>query len=900
MTDSRDHREKLKPIARESLETFKKIADSAQSEIDASTPGGGTEALASGHNTWTSPKPIEELSEVRRNSVEVNKKLTREPAIARVVVIDGNKEKTTYYICRVAPPTGIGNTGINLASYRSPVGRIASLDIGEETSLPREGQTESFEILEKTEFNSPILKNNKWDSRPENIFKGKTYSPPPIESLRALLDDEIDTALLDSLIDGGRTADGIWQGTRRAVITKMDLRDQPILDRYQDEIFRLPLNSRLLILGAPGTGKTTTLIKRLGQKLDPKFLDADEKQMVNRLGNEIDHSQSWIMFTPTELLKLYVKEAFNREGIPASNVRIRTWTHFRLGLARNVFHILRSESGKNSYVMKEPAKTLEKEAVRDPIDWFTDFDEWQKLEFLKGLRASAESLSENSAPEVAQIGRKLLSALEAAGTSVRPGLFVSLMARVSEIRGIVDNLKQSSDGRIRNALNRQVNKDHGFLDELATFINGLSDLSDDREDSDADAEEEEDGENNRSQTGRIGAETGFERAVRAQARARARGRNVSKSSRNGRLIEWLNDRTLTDQELKETGKILLVQSALRRFINPVRRYIDGVPARYRRFRRDRRKENRWYRAEGFNRADIHPLEVDIILLAMIRGTDELIRDSRIFGGEDTPARATLERLQNLHITQVLVDEATDFSPIQLSCMATLARPGTRSFFACGDFNQRVTNWGTRSDEQMKWVVPDIRTETVSRAYRQSRRLHDLAERIVGLSGGGAANAVPSDYAENEGVRPVLAVRMTEESEIAKWLASRVQEIERRIGALPSIAVLVNSEEEVQPVAAKLEEALADENIQVTACLNGQVLGEDSAVRVFNVEHIKGLEFEAVFFVGLDKLAETQPDLFDKYLYVGATRAATYLGITCEKEFPPEIDGLRELFGEKWE
>ena len=101
------------------------------------------------------------------------------------------------------------------------------------------------------------------------------------------------------------------------------------------------------------------------------------------------------------------------------------------------------------------------------------------------------------------------------------------------------------------------------------------------------------------------------------------------------------------------------------------------------------------------------------------------------------------------------------------------------------------------------------------------------------------------------------------------------------------------------VAEALKRAVEDQNIQVIPCPDGQVRGRDSAVRVFNVQHIKGLEFEAVFFVGIDKLAESHPDLFEKYLYVGATRAATYFGMTCEKGFPEKLSSIREVFQETW-
>lgn len=287
---------------------------------------------------------------------------------------------------------------------------------------------------------------------------------------------------------------------------------------------------------------------------------------------------------------------------------------------------------------------------------------------------------------------------------------------------------------------------------------------------------------------------------------------------------------------------------------------------------------------------------------MIRATDDLVTGARSLRSADNAARATLETLQGLYRTQVLVDEATDFSPVQLACMAALARPGTRSFFACGDFNQRITNWGARSDKDMQWAVPDMDTKRIETAYRQSRRLHDLAKRIAGLSGDGAADAVlPKDYGDNEDVPPVLAKNMAEVPAIADWLTDRIVEIERSIRKLPSTAVLVNGEDEVSDITNALDTPLKDQNIQVTACTNGEVRGSDGSVRVVNVQHIKGLEFEAVFFVGIDRLAERHSDdLFDKFLYVGATRAAVYLGMTCEEDLPAAMKGLEELFAESWQ
>jgi hypothetical protein len=79
-----------------------------------------------------------------------------------------------------------------------------------------------------------------------------------------------------------------------------------------------------------------------------------------------------------------------------------------------------------------------------------------------------------------------------------------------------------------------------------------------------------------------------------------------------------------------------------------------------------------------------------------------------------------------------------------------------------------------------------------------------------------------------------------------------------------------------------------------------VVSADTSVADLDVQHIKGLEFEGVFFVGVDRLADRFPDLFDKYLYVGTTRAAYYLGLTTEGfALPTKVASLRDAFGERW-
>lgn len=157
-----------------------------------------------------------------------------------------------------------------------------------------------------------------WDSI-DSIWRQESLAPQTISSLRKVIQPDDSNAFF-AMLGGKSETEKIREGVRHEIRKAMALRDQAILDKFQDEIFRLSIDHQLIILGPPGTGKTTTLIKRLGQKLDWEALSQDERLL---LGPQSKRSR-WMMFTPSDLLKHYVKEAFSRENVLASDEHIKT------------------------------------------------------------------------------------------------------------------------------------------------------------------------------------------------------------------------------------------------------------------------------------------------------------------------------------------------------------------------------------------------------------------------------------------------------------------------------------------------------------------------------------------------------------------------------------------------
>jgi len=237
--------ESLEPIAEEILASFGVITDAALAELRNMSGGRGDVFANTCNSSFTATNSaaltLDHGSRIQRESNEL---LKREPAIARVVANDGTKDCVSY-VCRATPPNTAGS--LDLVSQRAPKGRLASLPIGGVLRL-QSGRV--LTVLSRTELH-PTETGDGWDSH-NSVFRSILPRPVTIESLRSLLlnfTPDSNQDLLSLLLADESRKDLVTEGSKRSVLTSMQLRDQAILDSHQDEIFAYRLMNRFSWLG---------------------------------------------------------------------------------------------------------------------------------------------------------------------------------------------------------------------------------------------------------------------------------------------------------------------------------------------------------------------------------------------------------------------------------------------------------------------------------------------------------------------------------------------------------------------------------------------------------------------------------------------------------------------------
>jgi UvrD-like helicase C-terminal domain len=885
------------------------ISDAARQEISSRSGGSPQAALATPSKLMVGDAKPERF--LRAMDAEARAELARllvDPFVARVEVewLASGARQTYYFARRSAVGLTRAVKNASFVASGAALGALAEHEAGETATIEINGTERRGRVLKRTVL-SPTLNEGLWDAF-LNSFEIERWDEI-IELLRAAslrlgieklrrdvsgpveVEDIVGRLLAeaaDAQLERGRL--------RRKVVERIELRDRPVMDKFQGEIFRLPLDRQVILFGPPGSGKTTTLIKRLAQKRTLDAITDREEALVSTYARErFIRPDNWAMFSPTELLKEYLGGAFSKEGVPDSG-NVRTWDKERHDLARNVFNILRS--GSSGRYQRDDRPFLADPSSSAIAALHDDFATYVESTVLKRCDDALAGLRSARSDGIKRQVSALTSALGADGKFA----MADVMRFLDEADGLQGEIKIVTDlisVELNKTVNLLLNTNSGLLDELVRVLPTLR------------GEEEEDGVEDVDDAAptvppgtKPEALNMLMTAIRNWARAVSEG-GRSPGGRSGRVIALLEGKLPPRDSFKGLGENIGLRARLRTLVQAPRMSVLGIPAMYARFRRQATIEGSHFvqgerAVQSLSRNLISPDEIDVLLLVMLRNARRLSRYAESRRIDLATRHDWLATIQSRHLIQVFVDEATDLSAVQLACTVELADPALRSWFACGDLRQRITSHGIRNDADIEWLNRtaeiEVDVRTINIGYRQSRRLRELSDALaVLLDDVERPETQAAKGSEEANARPLLGERLAGKL-LAKWLAKRIEEVEDSIGRLPSIAIFVDGDALIDPLVEDLRPILAERNIPIAGCKEGKVVGDLREVRVFDVQHIKGLEFEAVFFVGIDGLAARIPDLFSRFFYVGVTRAATYLGLTSEEMLPAGLEPLRPHFG----
>jgi ribosomal protein S28E/S33 len=275
----------LNQVGGQILATLESIAQSARQALAEGPSGISRDSLVRSSNMMVGDaKPEQTIHAKNAEQRAALRRLVDEPLVARVDVDwspEGGASVQTFYFPR-RWTGGLGVPGAQFVSSFAALGQLAEYNAGEIATIDVNGRTRTGRILKQVLL-APKRKEGRWDALVSEFGMvpwGDVLCVLGHESLRDAI-----AAIIRDLKGPVSVEDVVGQlmreateaaskrlRIRRKIVDRIALRDRPILDRIQGQIFRLPLDYQVMLFGPPGSGKTTTLIKRLAQKRTPEAL----------------------------------------------------------------------------------------------------------------------------------------------------------------------------------------------------------------------------------------------------------------------------------------------------------------------------------------------------------------------------------------------------------------------------------------------------------------------------------------------------------------------------------------------------------------------------------------------------------------------------------------------------
>ena len=649
----------------------------------------------------------------------------------------------------------------------------------------------------------------------------------------------------------------------------------------------------LLLIGSAGTGKTTTMIQRLKYLTDIYAIEEDasnETSLYQLTATQRDHLETaikeqrdWIFFSPSTLLKEYLADAMNREGLTNTSAKVWCWDEYRNKVIRENYMLI-DPSNDNAPFKASRSKEVLFQNCTSIIESFSAFF----LESLKQIKNKFPKIEESEKQYLwMSIATNIQKRFEESdGLSIQQ--FIQLFNALEQLyskdcRGLLLE-NRNVIKRISDEIYLLSKENPDVYDELASFANVQ--VVEQAEDLDEDIEPADETETNEEE---------FDSKIILMIRTWLKRFCYNKKNSDARLTprqERLSELLmpiLTEEHQKQLDRIgeLALFEQFAKYTRGIRSNLfGGFATKYKRFRRQSlfNKDKNWNlveleallkRREG---KELHPQE-QALLIGFINNLVKMIL--RVTKGNINHPFVVAYR--DLARPIIGVDEATDFCECDIYAMQSLLYNDYNSFTLCGDLMQRLTKQGIKTWKDITPFLGEMIPLEMITSYRQSKALLSVAQSLYVDTIGDEPGYVA--YMKSTKVPEPLYFVSEDESAKISWIEKRINEVYIAYGKkLPSIAIFLNKKDEIKGFVDRLRDTdfIYDAGIEIVDGSEGNVLASSNQIRVYPIDVVKGMEFDVVFFHNIDN-ADADDDLIKRYIYVGVSLAAFFLGITLKTD-----------------
>jgi len=236
----------------------------------------------------------------------------------------------------------------------------------------------------------------------------------------------------------------------------------------------------------------------------------------------------------------------------------------------------------------------------------------------------------------------------------------------------------------------------------------------------------------------------------------------------------------------------------------------------------------------------------------------------------------------LEYEHILVDEAQDLSPVELSVVMSTTTE-QRSVTLAGDVAQRLHmdngfgNWG---DVLGQLGLSHVEVEPLKLSYRSTHEIIEFAHDVLGPL------APPEMGRATRGGAPVELFRFSHSGDAVGFLAEALRDL-ARAEPKASVAVIARYPEQ----ADLYYKGLLNAEVPNVRRVADQDFPFKPGVDVTDVRQVKGLEFDYVVLVEVSGATFPAQEETRHLLHIAATRAAHQLWLSCTGEPSPLIPAL---------